>query len=177
MSSSRWYIINVYGGFELKVKEAILERARKKGIEAFFEEIVIPSETVIEQRKMEKVQVEKKFFPGYMFAKMVLNDETWHLVRNVPRVTNFLGANGKPTPISKKEVERVLGQMEKATEAPRQSTIYEVGESVMVTDGPFNTFQGVVEEVELEKGRLKVSVMIFGRPTPVELEFVQVERA
>lgn len=176
MSTARWYVINVYAGLESKVVQAIQDSASKKGLSNYFEEMLVPSETVVEVRKGQKVNVEKQYFPGYILAKMVLNDETWHLVRNVPRVSSFLGANGKPSPISQAEVNRILNQVKTSIEKPTQSYNYEIGSNVRVNDGPFATFQGVVEEVEQEKGRLKVSVMIFGRPTPVELEFSQVER-
>ncbi|MBP9752732.1 MAG: transcription termination/antitermination protein NusG [Proteobacteria bacterium] len=177
MSTARWYVVNVYAGLERKVVQAIEELASKKGLMHFFEQMLVPSESVVEVRKGQKVNVEKQYFPGYLLVKMVLNDETWHLVRNIPRVSNFLGINGKPSPISEAEVNRILNQVKTSTEKPRQSYNYEVGENIRVIDGPFSTFQGVVEEVEQDKGRLKVSVMIFGRPTPVELEFSQVERS
>lgn len=173
---ARWYVVNVYAGFEKKVMQAIEEQAKKKGLSNFFEEMLVPSESVVEVRRGSKVNVEKQYFPGYLLVKMVLNDETWHLVRNIPRVSNFLGARGKPSPISEAEVKRILNQVQTSVEKPRQSFNFEVGESIRVMDGPFSTFQGVVEEVDSDKGRLKVSVMIFGRPTPVDLEFSQVER-
>jgi transcriptional antiterminator NusG len=177
MTAARWYVVNVYAGLEKKVVQAIEEQAAKKGLSNYFEEMLVPSESVVEIKKGQKVNVEKQYFPGYLLIKMILNDETWHLVRNIPRVSSFLGAKGKPSPISQAEVNRILNQVKTSIEKPRQSLHFEVGENIRVTDGPFSTFQGVVEEVDQEKGRLKVSVMIFGRPTPVELEFSQVERS
>lgn len=175
-STARWYVINVYAGLESKVVQAIEEKAERLGLSNYFEEMLVPSETVVEVRKGQKINVEKQYFPGYILAKMVLNDQTWHLVRGLPRVNSFLGANGKPSPISQAEVNRIMNQVKTSSERPTQSHNYEVGESVRVNEGPFATFQGVVEEIEHDKNRLKVSVMIFGRPTPVELEFSQVER-
>jgi transcription termination/antitermination protein NusG len=177
MSKASWYVVNVYGGLEKKISEQIQEQAKKKNLSDFFQEILIPSEEVIEVKKgNKKVSVEKNYFPGYILVKMILNDDTWHLVRNIPRVSNFLGAKGKPIPISEAEVGRILKQVKDSIEKPRHNVLYEVGEQVRVCDGPFTSFSGFVEEVDNEKARLKVSVMIFGRSTPVDLEFGQVEK-
>lgn len=172
----RWYVVNVYSGFEKKVAQALNEQALKKGLQDFFGDILVPSEEVIEIRRGNKVSVERNYFPGYVIVKMNLTDETWHLVRNTPKVSGFLGARGKPTPISEAEVSRIMKQVQESIERPRHMVDFEVGEQVCVCDGPFASFNGIVEEVDNEKSRLKVSVMIFGRPTPVELEFNQVEK-
>lgn len=176
MVTSRWYVLNVYAGYEKKVVSAILEQAEKKGLSHFFEELLVPSENITEIRRGQKIDVEKQYFPGYILVKMIMNDDAWHLVCNMPRVTNFLGAKGKPSPISQTEINRILSQDKAAIKKAARDLNYEVGETVRINDGPFATFQGVVEEVDAERNRLKVSVTIFGRPTPVELEFSQVER-
>lgn len=174
--AQRWYVVNVYSGFEKKVAQTLKEQAVKKGLSEYFGDILVPSEEVIEIRRGNKVNVEKNYFPGYVIVKMDLNDETWHLVRNTPKVSGFLGGRGKPSPISEAEVSRIMKQVQDSIERPRHMIEFEIGEQVRVSDGPFASFNGIVEEVDSEKSRLKVSVMIFGRPTPVELEFNQVEK-
>lgn len=174
--AARWYIAHVYSGFEKKVKESVREQAERKGLGDLIEEILVPSEEVVEVRRGKKVSAERKFFPGYVLIKMELNDETWSLVRNTAKVTGFLGQGGKPQPIPDAEAERIMSQMQEGFEHPRMSVSFVSGERIRVTDGPFSTFEGVVEEVDDAKGRLKVSVSIFGRATPVELEYSQVEK-
>ena len=159
------------------MSQHIAEQAEKLSLTEMFEQVLVPSEEVVEIRKgNKKVSTEKNFFPGYVLVKMILNDSTWHLVRDIPKVSGFLGANGKPSPISEKEVNRIMRQVQDSIEKPKHNVVYEVGEQVRVCDGPFTSFSGFVEEIEQERARLKVSVMIFGRPTPVELEFGQVEK-
>jgi len=172
----RWYVIHVYSGFEKKVAEAIREQARQNNMEDMFEEVLVPTEEVIELRRGQKVSSERKFFPGYVLAKMELTDDTWHLVKNTPKVTGFLGSGGRPSPISQAEAERILHQVQEGVERPKPSVTFEIGELVRVSDGPFNSFSGFVEEVDEERARLKVAVSIFGRATPVELEYSQVEK-
>ncbi|MCC7284397.1 MAG: transcription termination/antitermination protein NusG [Acetobacteraceae bacterium] len=173
----RWYVIHVYSGFEKKVAQQIREQAAQQGLADRFEEVLVPTENVVEMRRGQKVNAEKKFFPGYVLVRMEMTDETWHLVRNTPKVTAFLGGKiGRPLPISDAEANRIVQQVQEGVERPKHSITFEVGETVRVTDGPFTSFNGVVEEVDEEKGRIKVSVSIFGRATPVELEYAQVEK-
>jgi transcriptional antiterminator NusG len=174
--TARWYIIHVYSNFEQKVAQSIREQAVQQGLEDMFEEVLVPTEEFVEVKRGKKVNTERKFFPGYVLVKMDLNDETWHLVRNTAKVTGFLGPNGKPAPITEEEAMRIQNQMQEGTEHPRPLITFLSGDQVRVIDGPFSSFNGVVEEVDEAKGRLKVSVSIFGRATPVELEYSQVER-
>ena len=176
---SRWYIIHAYSGFENKVRDAIMADASRLGLDALVDAVEVPTETVTEVRRGKKIQAERKFFPGYVLAKLNMNDDVYHLVKNQPKVTGFLGSMGKPQPISEAEAARILNTKEAAAAAPKTgiSVDYEIGDQVKVLDGPFASFNGLVEEIDFDKNRVKVSVSIFGRATPVELEFEQVERA
>ncbi len=176
-SKARWYIVHAYSGFEKKVALAIEEQAAQKGLTEKFEEVTVPVEDVVEMRRGKKVATERKFFPGYVLVKMVMNDDTWHLVKSIPKVTGFLGGGGnKPQPISEREAEAIFAQVREGLERPKNTVVFEIGEQVKVVDGPFDSFVGIVEEVEEDKERLKVSVTIFGRPTPVDLQYTQVEK-
>jgi len=172
----RWYIVHAYSNFEKKVQESIREQAKQRGLDDHFEEILVPVETVTEMRRGRKVNAERKFFPGYVLVKMDLTDEDYHLIKNTPKVTGFLGSDNKPMPITEAEANRILHQVQEGIERPKPSVSFEVGEQVRVSDGPFASFNGVVEEVDEARSRVKVAVSIFGRATPVELEFGQVEK-
>ena len=171
----RWYIIHTYSGFEKKVAQAIREQA-ERSMPDLFEEILVPMEEVVEMRRGQKISSERKFFPGYVLIKMVMTNESWHLVKNTSKVTGFLGTAGEPTPISQAEAARILQQVQEGVESPKPLIEFEVGEMVRVADGPFSSFNGMVEEIDQDKARVKVSVSIFGRATPVELEYTQVEK-
>ena len=172
----RWYIIHAYSNFEKKVADSIREKAASAGLEHLIEEILVPTETVMESRRGRKVEAERKFFPGYVMVKIDLTDDAYHLIKNTPKVTGFLGTDNKPMPISEAEVQRIMDQVQEGVERPKPSVTFEVGERIRVADGPFASFEGNVEDVDEEKARLKVAVSIFGRSTPVELEYGQVEK-
>ena len=174
--ATHWYVIHVYSVFEKKVAPSIREQADQKGLADRFEQVLVPTEEVIEVKRGAKVSSERKFFPGYVLIKMDLSDETWHLVKNTPKVTGFLGSGAKPMPVTEAEVERIVGAVEEGVERPRPTIRFDIGEKVRVTDGPFQSFDGVVESVDEERARLRVSVSIFGRATPVDLEYGQVEK-
>ena len=174
--SMRWYIVHAYSNFEKKVADAIREGAAQRGLSDQFEEILVPTEQVMEVRRGRKVSAERKFFPGYVLVKCDLSDQVFSLIKNTPKVTGFLGADNKPMPISEEEALRIKGQVAEGVERPKPTIMFEVGETVRVADGPFASFNGLVEEIDEARSRLKVAVSIFGRPTPVELEFAQVEK-
>ena len=172
----RWYVVHVYSGFEKKVASSIRETALQKGLEDHFEEVLVPTEEVVEMRRGARVNAERKFFPGYVLVRMEMTDESWHLVKDTAKVTGFLGASGRPVPISDAEASRVRDQVQEGVERPKPSISFEIGEQVRVADGPFSSFSGLVEDIDEDRARLKVSVSIFGRSTPVELEYGQVEK-
>ena len=176
--SKNWYIVHAYSNFEKKVAESIKERATAADLESSFEEIIVPTEEVIEIKRGRKINSEKRFFPGYVLVYMNLTDETFHLVKNTPKVTGFLGSDHgtKPHPVSQEEIDRNINRIQEGSESPRPSVVFEIGEQVRVSDGPFASFNGSVEEIDEEKTKLKVEVLIFGRPTPVELQYSQVEK-
>lgn len=174
----RWYVVQAYSGFEHQVKRSLEERIKRLHMEDRFGQILVPTEEVVEMRDGQKRRSERKFFPGYVLIQMDMDDETWHLVKSAPRVLGFIGGTSdKPRPISDREAESIMQRIQEGVDKPRPKVLYEPGEVVRVTDGPFNDFNGVVEEVNYEKSRLRVAVLIFGRSTPVELEFSQVEKA
>jgi len=172
----RWYVIHVYSGFERKVAQSIEEQARQAGMQDRISQVMVPMEQVVEVRRGKAINADRKFFPGYVLVKMEMTDDTWHLVKNTPKVTGFLGNRGRPTPIGEDEAKRILYQVQEGIERPKPAIVFEVGEQVRVSDGPFTSFSGLVEEVDEARSRLKVAVSIFGRSTPVELEYAQVEK-
>jgi transcriptional antiterminator NusG len=175
--SKRWYVIHAYSGFEGQVKRSLEERVKRAELQEFFGDILVPTEEVVEMRNGQQRKSERKFFPGYVLVNMEMTDETWHLVKSVPKVMGFIGGTGdRPAPIPEKQAEAILMRVQEGVEKPRPKVLYEIGEAVRVVDGPFTDFNGTVEEVDYDKSRVKVSVLIFGRSTPVDLEFSQVEK-
>lgn len=175
--AQRWYVVHAYSGYENKVKKALSEYIERAGLEDNFGQVLVPSEEVVEIREGKKRTSERKFFPGYVLVQMEMNEDTWHLVKSVPQVMGFIGGTSdRPAPITQKEVDRILQKVEEGVDKPKPKVIYEPGEMVRVIDGPFNDFEAVVEGVDYDKNKLQVSVLIFGRSTPVELEFTQVEK-
>jgi transcriptional antiterminator NusG len=173
----RWYVVHAYSNFENKVKQALDERIKREGLEQYFGKILVPTEEIVEMRMGQQRKSERKFFPGYVLVQMELTDETWHLVRDIPRVLGFIGGTSdRPAPISDKEAMAILSRVEEGVNKPRPKVLFEVGQTIRVIDGPFKDFNGVVEEVNYEKNKLKISVLIFGRSTTVELGFGQVEK-
>ena len=176
--SKRWYVVHTYSGFEKSVQRTLDERIKREHLEEKFGQILVPVEEVVEMKAGQKAISERKFFPGYVLVEMEMNEQTWHLVKDVPKVTGFIGGSAaKPTPITEKEVQALMQQIQEGVEKPKPKVLFEVGESVRVTEGPFTDFNGNVEEVNYDKSKLRVSVLIFGRSTPVELDFGQVEKA
>ena len=174
--AKKWYVVHVFSGSEKRVCQNIEEQVQSKKMEDLIEEVLVPTEEVVEIRRGSKVQLEKKFFPGYLLVKMEMTDSAWHLIKAQPKVTGFLGAKGRPVAISNSEAQRLIEQISEGIERPRSSIIFEIGEEVRVSDGPFQSFNGLVEEIDEDKSRLKVAVSIFGRSTPVDLEYSQVEK-
>lgn len=173
----RWYVVQAYSGFEQQVKRSIEERIKRFGMEDMFGQIMVPTEEVVEMREGQKRKSDRKFFPGYVLVQMDMNDDTWHLIKDAPKVLGFIGGTSdRPAPITEKEADAILQRMQEGVDKPRPKVLFEAGEVVRITDGPFNDFNGVVEEVDYDKSRLRVAVLIFGRSTPVELEFHQVEK-
>ena len=177
MGDVRWYVLHAYSGYEQKVADSIIEQSKKLGISQFIEEISVPTQKIVEVRRGTRVRTERKYFPGYVLIKMILNDETVNIIKNTPKLSGFLGTKGKPSPISNIEAKRILDQIVEGEEKPRPSIVYEIGEQIKVIDGPFASFNGEIEQIDEEKAKLRVAVLIFGRPTPVELEYTQVEKA
>jgi len=175
--AKRWYIVQAYSNFERKVAEDIRQKVAQQKLENLFEDVIVPTEKVVEMRRGRKVDAERKFFPGYVLVKMDMTDQAYHLIKNIPKVTGFLGSGDKPMPISEKEAQSILHQVQEGVEKPKPKVLFEVGEAVRVKEGPFTDFNGTVEEVNYEKSKIRVSVLIFGRATPVELDFGQVEKA
>ena len=177
MTESRWYVLHAYSGYEKKVADNIMEQSNKLGLSKFIEEISIPTQNIVEVKRGTRVNTERKFFPGYILIKMVLNDDTLHIIKNTPKLSGFLGTKGKPIPISNAEAKRISQQVIDGVEKSRPAVMYDVGEQVKVIDGPFASFNGEIEQIDEEKARLRVAVSIFGRSTPVDLEYSQVEKA
>ncbi len=177
VSKARWYVLHAYSGYEKKVAESIIDQAKKLGISDFIEEFSVPTQNIVEVKRGMRVNTERRFFPGYILMKMVLNDDTLYIIKNTPKITGFLGTKGKPSPISNSEAQRISEQIIDGEDKTRPAIIYEVGEQVKVIDGPFASFNGQIEKIDEHKSKLRVALSIFGRPTPVELEYTQVEKA
>ena len=177
MSNHRWYVLHAYSGYEKKVADSIVEQANKLGISEHIEEVSVPTQHIVEVKRGVRINSERKIFPGYILIKMNLNEDTWHIIKNTPKLSGFLGTQGKPTPISNDEAKRITEQTIQGAEKPRPSIVYEIGEQIKVIDGPFASFNGQIEQINEEKAKLRVAVAIFGRPTPVDLEYSQVEKA
>ena len=177
MSEARWYVLHAYSGYEKKVSDSIVEQANKLGISEHIEEVSVPTQNIVEVKRGVRINTERKIFPGYILIKMIMDDEIWHIVRKLPKVNGFLGGKkGEPIPVSQTEIDSIINQVKDGLDKPKPSVSFEIGEQVRVSDGPFSSFNGMVEEVDEEKARLKVSVSIFGRSTPVDLDYSQVEK-